>query len=242
MTTSQQPGSTADQASSAGPAATVNPRTGLSELVVPGVLVAIAIFLIIGTVNMKLPPSVQVPGPTFFPTIVIGLLLLMATLSTVQILRNRAQLLREARDPSLRAATTATAGFDDVDSSTDLVHTGDQAMDADGDVVVEIPPDVPPGREPWPAGAVSDWRALGIVLASLIACIVLLEPGRLDHRSGGAVLGGQLRPRLPPSGVRRVGGPGDVLADPADLRRPTGAQPAGRLPGRGALTWTRSPT
>ena len=42
--------------------------------------------------------------------------------------------------------------------------------------VDEIPPDVPPGREPWPAKAFSDWRALGIVLASLVACIVLLVP------------------------------------------------------------------
>ena len=39
---------------------------------------------------MELPPSVQVPGPTFFPMIVIGLLLLMAVLSTVQILRTDA--------------------------------------------------------------------------------------------------------------------------------------------------------
>lgn len=175
MTTSQQPGSTADQSSSAGPAATVAPSTGLSELVVPGVLVAIAIFLIVGTVNMKLPPSVQVPGPTFFPMIVIGLLLLMALLSTVQILRNRSQVLREARH-GVHAPGTETSGFDDVDSSPDLATADGGALDADGDVVVEIPPDVPPGRAPWPAGAVSDWRALGIVLASLAACIVLLNP------------------------------------------------------------------
>jgi putative tricarboxylic transport membrane protein len=176
MTTSQQPGSAADQASPAGPAAALSPRTGLSELVVPGVLVAIAIFLIIGTMNMKLPPSVQVPGPTFFPMIVIGLLLLMALLSTVQILRNRSQVLREARNHVSHAASTQTSGFDDVDSASDLVPSDGPALDADGDVVVEIPPDVPPGREPWPAGAVSDWRALGIVLASLAACIVLLNP------------------------------------------------------------------
>ena len=76
---------------------TVGPRAGLSELVVPGILVAIAIFLIVGTVNMKLPPSVQVPGPTFFPMIIIGLLLLMAVLSTVQILRSHARAMRERR-------------------------------------------------------------------------------------------------------------------------------------------------
>src|SRR3954447_19882213 len=86
---------------------------GLSELVVPGILVAIAIFLIIGTVNMKLPPSVQVPGPTFFPTVIIGLLLLMAVLSTVQILRNRSRAIRES------GRLQESSGFDDVDATFD---------------------------------------------------------------------------------------------------------------------------
>ena len=174
MTTSQQPGSEADQAVPVDTAA-VNPRAGLSELVVPGILVAISIFLIIGTVNMKLPPSVQVPGPTFFPMIVIGLLLLMAVLSTVQILRTHTRLLRGSptqggHDPE------AGAGYDDVDANAEFLQAGGPALAADGEAVDEVPPDVPPGREPWPANAFSDWRALGIVLVSLVACIVLLVP------------------------------------------------------------------
>lgn len=173
MTTSNQPSKPAGATTGTAVAppegtATVGPRTGLSELVVPGILVAIAIFLIVGTVNMKLPPSVQVPGPTFFPIIVIGLLLLMALLSTVQILRNRAQLLRGIR------SGTISPGFDDVDAHSDEFDA--DSVDLDGDQVDEIPPDVPPGREPWPAKAFSDWRAMGIVLASLVACIVLLVP------------------------------------------------------------------
>ena len=175
MTTSNQrsePAGATDGAvvapSPSGDGAAISPRAGLSELVVPGILVAIAIFLIIGTVNMKLPPSVQVPGPTFFPMIIIGLLLLMALLSTVQILRNRAQLLRGVK------AGTVSAGFDDVDAHPDEFDA--DSVDLDGDQVDEIPPDVPPGREPWPAKAFSDWRALGIVLASLVACIALLVP------------------------------------------------------------------
>ena len=175
MTTSNQrsePAGATDGAvvapSPSGDGAAISPRAGLSELVVPGILVAIAIFLIIGTVNMKLPPSVQVPGPTFFPMIIIGLLLLMALLSTVQILRNRAQLLRGVK------AGTVSAGFDDVDAHPDEFDA--DAVDLDGEQVDELPPDVPPGREPWPAKAFSDWRALGIVLASLVACIALLVP------------------------------------------------------------------
>ena len=76
-------------------------------------------------------------------------------------------------------------------------------LDLDGDQVEELPPDVPPGREPWPANAFSDWRALGIVLVSLVLFIALLRPGRLDHRRRRAVLGCQLRPRLPATDLRR---------------------------------------
>lgn len=128
------------------------PRTsGLAELIVPAILVAVAAFLIVGTISMELPPSVQVPGPTFFPIVVIVLLLLMAVLSTVQILRGRR-------------------------STADTADLGDAAVDMDGEAIVETPPDVPPGREPWPAGAVSDWRALLTVLGSLVAFSVLLRP------------------------------------------------------------------
>ncbi|GAA2008476.1 tripartite tricarboxylate transporter TctB family protein [Nakamurella flavida] len=128
------------------------PRTsGLAELIVPAILVAVAGFLIVGTVSMQLPPSVQVPGPTFFPIVVIVLLLGMAVLSTVQILRSR-------------RTVAATA------------ELGDANVDMDGEAIVETPPDVPPGREPWPPRAVSDWRALLTVLGSLVAFIVLLRP------------------------------------------------------------------
>ena len=151
---------------------------GLSELVVPGILVAVAIFLIVGTMNMAVPPSVQVPGPTFFPILIICLLLLMAVLSTIQILRSQAE--------HRRLSTTLSgdehqdgqsSGFDDVDASGDCIRLGpDSARDLDGDEVAELPPDVPPGRQPWPTNAFSDWRALGTVLASLVLFIALLRP------------------------------------------------------------------
>ena len=150
MTTSSPAPASDDTA--AGTTAKPQP-SGMAELVVPGILVAIAIFLIIGTVNMAEPPSVQRPGPTFFPVIIIGLLLIMAVLYTVQMLRTvrarRAGLLQDEQEAHL---------------------------DADGDPIEEIPPDVPPGREPWPANALSDWRALLTVLGSLVAFIVLLRP------------------------------------------------------------------
>jgi putative tricarboxylic transport membrane protein len=161
----------------AGPAGT----SGLSELVVPAILVAIAIFLIVGTASMTLPPSVQVPGPTFFPIIVICLLLLMAVLSTVQILLNRSRSRRLADDLHLDGSApdlghADSSGLDDVDLSPRSSLIDGPGRDADGDEVTEIPPVPPPGREPWPAKAFSDWRALGTVLGSLVLFIVLLRP------------------------------------------------------------------
>jgi putative tricarboxylic transport membrane protein len=127
--------------------------SGMAELVVPAILVAIAVFLIIGTANMVQPPSVQRPGPTFFPGIIIALLLVMAALSTVQ---------------TLRTVRARRAGL--------LQDEKEAHLDADGDPIEEIPPDPPPGREPWPVGAVTDWRAVLTVLGSLVAFMVLLRP------------------------------------------------------------------
>jgi putative tricarboxylic transport membrane protein len=127
--------------------------SGMAELVVPAILVAIAVFLIIGTATMVEPPSVQRPGPAFFPGIIIGLLLIMAVLNTVQ---------------TLRTVRARRAGL--------LQDEQEAHLDADGDPIEEIPPDPPPGREPWPAGAVTDWRAVFTVLGSLVAFMVLLRP------------------------------------------------------------------
>ena len=127
--------------------------SGMAELVVPAILVAIAVFLIIGTATMVEPPSVQRPGPAFFPGIIIGLLLVMAVLNTVQ---------------TLRTVRARRAGL--------LQDEQEAHLDADGDPIEEIPPDPPPGREPWPAGAVTDWRAVLTVLGSLVAFMVLLRP------------------------------------------------------------------
>jgi putative tricarboxylic transport membrane protein len=181
MTTSkpeQNPADSAIESTTPGAQTTTSPSAhGLSELVVPGILVAVAVFLIIGTMNMAVPPSVQVPGPTFFPILIIGLLLLMAVLSTIQILRSNAE--RNKLSAALAGnphQEGRSGGFDDVDADGDLIRTGTVARDLDGDEVAELPPVVPPGRQPWPNKAFSDWRALGTVLVSLVLFIVLLRP------------------------------------------------------------------
>lgn len=132
-----------------------SPRAGLSGLVVPAILLAVAVFLTIGTVSMQLPPSVQVPGPRFFPVVVIVVLVAMAVLSAISVLRGR------------DGATGSASGT--------AAPTADAELSAEETVVLPAP-DVPPGRAPWPAGAVSDWRALLTVLGSLVVFIVLLVP------------------------------------------------------------------
>ncbi|MET0967356.1 MAG: tripartite tricarboxylate transporter TctB family protein [Nakamurella sp.] len=181
MTTSkpeQNPSARTVEPPGTAPTAAAPAAHGLSELVVPGILVAVAIFLIIGTMNMAVPPSVQVPGPTFFPILIICLLLLMAVLSTIQILRGQAEHRRLAGSlAGDQQHERRASGFDSVDANGELIHSGlGGQQDLDGDPVEELPPDVPPGREPWPRNAFSDWRALGIVLVSLVLFIALLRP------------------------------------------------------------------
>lgn len=141
---------------------------GLAQLIVPGILFAIAIFLIIGTLNMVQPTSVQTPGPTFFPVVVIVILLTMAVLSTISILRSRADTI------AVEAAALAATGS----RAEEIVGVDEDGnpVDAEGNTVSEIVPDPPRGREPWPAAGFSDWKAMLTVLGSLVAFTVLLKP------------------------------------------------------------------
>ncbi len=61
--------------------------TGRSGLVVPVLLVALGLFLVYGTVTMKVPDTATSPGPQVFPAIVAGFCFLVAVLVTVQLIR-----------------------------------------------------------------------------------------------------------------------------------------------------------
>lgn len=60
--------------------------TGRSELVVAALVLAVAVFLTVGTVTMEVTGD-AVPGPRFFPVIVCVVLYVMAGVLTVQVLR-----------------------------------------------------------------------------------------------------------------------------------------------------------
>lgn len=60
---------------------------GLGELAVPGLLFAIAGYLIFGLSTMEIPETAKWPGPDFFPFIITVILLVVAVAMTVQITR-----------------------------------------------------------------------------------------------------------------------------------------------------------
>jgi putative tricarboxylic transport membrane protein len=61
--------------------------TGRAGLVFPAILAAVATYLLIGQLTMEVAPDSDLPGPRFFPGIVIALLYLFAVLQAVSLLR-----------------------------------------------------------------------------------------------------------------------------------------------------------
>lgn len=60
---------------------------GRSGLVVSGLLVALGLFLVYGTVTMDVPDTATSPGPQVFPAIIAGLCFVIAVLVAAQLLR-----------------------------------------------------------------------------------------------------------------------------------------------------------
>ena len=61
--------------------------TGRAGLVMPVLMAAIATYMLIGQFAMKVPESVDLPGPQFFPWIVIIALYVLAAVLAVDIIR-----------------------------------------------------------------------------------------------------------------------------------------------------------
>lgn len=73
---------------------------GRGALIMPAILVAVAIFLAVGTARMEVAGDSELFGPKAFPMITIGLLLVVATLLTVSILRHPEEPTVDGEDPS----------------------------------------------------------------------------------------------------------------------------------------------
>lgn len=83
-------------------AAEPDTRGRLEELAIPGLLFAIAGYLIFGLSTMSIPETAKWPGPDFFPLIITVILLMVAVAMTIQVVRAH-QLVRRAGDHSHEA-------------------------------------------------------------------------------------------------------------------------------------------
>lgn len=130
--------------------------TGRSELVVVGVLYALAIFLTIGTTTMTVQGK-SAPGPQFFPVIVCVVLYLVATLLAIHILRNP-----KVPDNSIHSGH---GNF-----SADMLHDLGNVGQEEG---YSGPQPQTPVKT-WKT--YSDWRTVGVLLAGVVGFVLLLEP------------------------------------------------------------------
>lgn len=146
--------------STATPQGTPKPHfgTGRSEFVVVAVLYALAIFLTVGTATMDVQGD-SVPGPQFFPVLVCIVLYLMATLLAVQILRS-------PKVPD--SAVHPKNGQFSEDMLRDLGQLGpEEKARYDETGQIQLPP------KKWKT--YSDWRTVGLTLASVVGFVLILE-------------------------------------------------------------------
>lgn len=62
--------------------------TGRSGLIIPGLLVALGLYLLSGIITMEVPEGAKSPGPKFFPILITIAIFALAALMTVQLLRH----------------------------------------------------------------------------------------------------------------------------------------------------------
>lgn len=73
---------------------------GRGALIMPAVLVAVAIFLLVGVSRMEVADDSELFGPKVFPLMTVVLLFVIAALLTVSILRNPEEAMPEGEDVS----------------------------------------------------------------------------------------------------------------------------------------------
>lgn len=119
---------------------------GRSELLVAALVLGIAGFIAVQTAAMPVPPGTEPPGPRFFPTLVAIFMGATGIALAVQVV------LRPARTADAPTVDAPTAG-----EAPDAAADGGAPAGEEGPVRI-------------------DWRCLGIVVASLTAFILLLQP------------------------------------------------------------------
>lgn len=131
--------------------------SGRSEMIVPALVLALAVFLSYQTATMEVLGS-SVPGPQFFPTLVCILLYAMALVHAIQILRHPHQ-----PDP--------TDDSSNPDFSSDMLGDFAAASDSGRSKIERRTPEaqLPAGWKTY-----SDWKTVGMVVAGVAGFILLL--------------------------------------------------------------------
>jgi putative tricarboxylic transport membrane protein len=132
--------------------------TGRSEFLVVALLYAVAIFLTVGTVTMKVQGK-SVPGPQFFPILVCIVLYLAATLLAIQIIRSP-----KVPDNGLHPGN----GQFSADMLNDLGQLGQEDQESRKIAVAQT------RAETWKS--YSDWRTVGLLLGAVVAFVLVLNP------------------------------------------------------------------
>ena len=136
----------------------VNWFTGRSELTVSVLVLGLAVFLTVGTVTMVVPEGSGTPGPQFFPTIVAGLLYVLAVLLAAQVIR--APRLLDGDSTASRASVSPDLLSDigDLDTTSEIRVVRASVRPATGHI------------------SLTDWRTTAYVFGSLVAFILILQP------------------------------------------------------------------
>ncbi|MBB3049535.1 putative tricarboxylic transport membrane protein [Prauserella isguenensis] len=132
------------------PRSTARGRKPRGELLVAGTVAVIGVVVGVRTVTMDVPDNGAFLGPQFFPYIVSGLLLVLSALLVVQHLRG-------APADTAAVGTTDTHKADADDVADGAAGRGEAASESD------VPPAI-------------DWKPFGLVAATLVLHVVLLEP------------------------------------------------------------------
>ncbi|MCR3720291.1 MULTISPECIES: tripartite tricarboxylate transporter TctB family protein [Prauserella salsuginis group] len=130
-------------------------RKPRGELIVAGTVAVIGVVVLTRTVTMDVPDNGAFLGPQFFPYVVAALLLVLSALLVLQHVR---------REP-VDAGDTEPGDMDAGDTDDGDTEAGDGAAERrlGGPSESDAPPPI-------------DWKPFGMVAATLVLHVVLLEP------------------------------------------------------------------
>ncbi|WP_424465778.1 tripartite tricarboxylate transporter TctB family protein [Pseudoclavibacter helvolus] len=131
---------------------------GRSELGVAAFVFLLAVVFTIGTVTMEVPATAGVPGPQFFPTIVVILLFVVSIALAITVIRKPARDDEDEADQMLEISPELLEDIGQIDTTSEIrvvtAAAGEERKKRTG----------------------TDWKTLAIVFAALAGTALLLEP------------------------------------------------------------------